>query len=144
MILSNVVLEAGSGSFWDKIVTFIKTQILSTESTLTTSQKFSLAGTMILRGMATVFIVLITLWIVIAIFGAVSKAAAGKSKKAVPADAPADIPADGTTQADDGEIVAAIMAAVEAYRADEGLAGRGYRVVSFKKRNVKNRMGSDD
>ena len=141
MNLTPVLLEAESASFWDKIVTFIKTQILSTESTLTTSQKFSLAGTVIIRGMATVFIVLITLWIVIAIFGAVSKATAGK-KKAAPA--PAAPVEEAPATSNDAEIVAAITAAIEAYRASEGLAGRGYRVVSFKKRSVKNRIGSDD
>ena len=137
-----VLLEAESVSFWDKVLNFLKTQVLSTESTLTTAQKFSLAGTVIVRGMATVFIVLITLWIVIAIFGAVSKATAGKAKKSaeVPAAPADDIPAEQN----DAEIVAAITAAIEAYRASEGLAGRGYRVVSFKKRSIKNRMGSDD
>ena len=139
-----LLLESESVSFWDKVVNFLKTQILSTESTLTTGEKFSLAGQMILRGLGTVFIVLIMLWIVIAIFGAISKATVGKEKKKAPAVAAPTADDTPSASSDDGEIVAAIMAAVEAYRAEEGLAGRPYRVVSFKKRNVKNRIGSDD
>ena len=138
-----VLLEAESVSFWQKVMNFLKTQVLSTESTLTTAQKFSLAGTMILRGMATVFLVLILLWIVIAIFGAITKRTTGKEKAASPA-APTAPAEEAPAASNDGEIVAAIMAAIEAYRAEEGLTGRGYRVVSFKKRSVKNRIGSDD
>ena len=143
MSIMSVFLEAESVSFWGKIVNFLKTQVLSSESTLTIGEKFSLAGQMLLRGLGTVFIVLITLWIVIAIFGAVSKATLGKGKKAAAAPASPAVP-DEPSSPDDGEIVAAITAAIEAYRASEGLAGRAYRVVSFKKRSVKNRIDSDD
>ena len=141
MNLYPVFLEAGGTSKWDEIVAFVKSQIPSAGEPLTMGEKLSLAGEMILRGMATVFIVLALLWAIIAIFGAVSKATAGKAKKAAPVPAPAEPTAE---QTDDGEIIAAITAAIEAYRAGEGLAGHGYRVVSFKKRSVKNRLGSDD
>ena len=137
-----VLLEAETTSAWGKIVEFVKSQIPSSGVSLTMGEKLSLAGQMILRGMGTVFIVLALLWAIIAIFGAVSKATAGKAKKAAPSPAPA--PEEATPAEDNGEIVSAIMAAIEAYRAEEGLAGHGYRVVSFKKRSVKNRIGSDD
>ena len=141
MTVGTVLLEA-EASAWGKIVEFVKSQIPSSGVSLTMGEKLSLAGEMILRGMGTVFIVLALLWAIIAIFGAVSKATAGKAKKSAPVQPEAV--AEVTASEDDGEIVAAIMAAIEAYRAGEGLAGRGYRVVSFKKRSVKNRIGSDD
>ena len=141
MNLYPVFLEAGGASKWDEIVAFVNSQIPSAGEPLSMSEKLSLAGEMILRGMATVFIVLALLWAIIAIFGAVSKSLGKKEKTAEPVPAPAEPAAE---QADDGEIIAAITAAIEAYRASEGLAGHGYRVVSFKKRSVKNRIGSDD
>jgi len=100
------------------------------------------AGSMLLRGMGTVFFVLVILWGIIALFGAVSSAAAKKAPKAAPA--PAAVSADPAPAADDGALVAAITAAIEAYRASEGLAATPYRVVSFKKRENKNRRNSDD
>lgn len=142
MNILSLALTAENVSFWGKIVNFLKTQVLSTESTLTTQEKFSLAGEMVLRGMGTVFLVLIILWATIAIFGAVSKAAAKKEKAAVPASPSPSAP--DTTSSDDAKIAAVIIAAIEAYRASEGLSGRPYRVVSFKKRNVKKSRGSDD
>ena len=141
MNLYPVFLEAGGTSKWDEIVAFVNSQIPSAGEPLSMSEKLSLAGEMILRGMATVFIVLALLWAIIAIFGAVSKSLGKNEKTAKPVPAPAESTAE---QADDGEIIAAITAAIEAYRASEGLAGHGYRVVSFKKRSVKNRIGSDD
>lgn len=143
MNILSLALTAENVSLWGKIVNFLKTQVLSTESTLTTQEKFSLAGEMVLRGMGTVFMVLIILWGTIAIFGAVSKAAAKKEKSAVPAS-PAPAAPDAAPSDDDAKITAVIIAAIEAYRASEGLGGRAYRVVSFKKRNVKNSRGSDD
>ncbi len=142
MNILSLTLTAENVSFWGKIVNFLKTQVLSTESTLTTQEKFSLAGEMVLRGMGTVFLVLIILWATIAIFGAVSKAASKKGKTAVSAS---PVPAaTAASSDDDAKITAVIMAAIEAYRASEGLSGRPYRVVSFKKRNVMNSRRSDD
>ena len=116
--------------------------LLESANVLTLGEKFSLAGEMILRGMGTVFIVLVTLWAIIAIFGAISKSGINKKKKTVPE---VILPESEThEQNNNDEIIAAITAAIEAYRADEGLTGRGYRVVSFKKRSVKNRVGSED
>lgn len=138
----NFLLEAESVSAWQKIVDFVKTQIPSAGEPLSIGEKLSLAGEMILRGMGTVFIVLALLWAIIAIFGAVSKATSGKEKK--PATVPAAPAAEIVPETNDDELVAVITAAIEAYRASEGLSGRGYRVVSFKKRNTKNRIGSDD
>ena len=57
---------------------------------------------------------------------------------------PAAPAAEIVPETNDDELVAVITAAIEAYRASEGLDGHGYRVVSFKKRNTKNRIGSDD
>lgn len=117
--------------------------VLESGNTLTLGEKFSLAGEMVIRGMGTVFIVLMILWATIAVFGAVSKASAKKSKSAAPS-VPAPAPDVSASAGNNAELTAAIIAAIEAYRAGEGLGGRAYRVVSFKKRDVRSRRGSDD
>ena len=103
---------------------------------------------MLLRGMGTVFMVLVILWGCLSLFKVFSapekpakapKAEAAKpapkeEKKTVPAPAPAE-PAPAPVQTDDAAVIAAICAAIEAYRAEEGLSGLPYRVVSFKLKN---------
>jgi Na+-transporting methylmalonyl-CoA/oxaloacetate decarboxylase gamma subunit len=115
---------------------------------LSLADKFSLSGEMLLRGMGTVFMVLVILWGCLSLFKVFSapekpakapKAEAAKpapkeEKKTVPAPAPAE-PAPAPAQSDDAAVIAAICAAIEAYRAEEGLSGLPYRVVSFKRKN---------
>jgi Na+-transporting methylmalonyl-CoA/oxaloacetate decarboxylase gamma subunit len=115
---------------------------------LSLADKFSLSGEMLLRGMGTVFMVLVILWGCLSLFKVFSapekpakapKAEAAKpapkeEKKTVPAPAPAE-PAPAPVQSDDAAVIAAICAAIEAYRAEEGLSGLPYRVVSFKRKN---------
>lgn len=115
---------------------------------LSLADKFSLSGEMLLRGMGTVFMVLVILWGCLSLFKVFSapekpakapKAEAAKlapkeEKKTVPAPAPAE-PAPVPVQTDDAAVIAAICAAIEAYRAEEGLSGLPYRVVSFKRKN---------
>lgn len=115
---------------------------------LSLTDKFSLSGEMLLRGMGTVFMVLVILWGCLSLFKVFSapekpakapKAEAAKpapkeEKKTVPAPAPAE-PAPAPVQTDDAAVIAAICAAIEAYRAEEGLSGLPYRVVSFKRKN---------
>ncbi len=98
----------------------------------TVSEKLSLCGQMVLTGMGTVFLVLLILWGIIAIFGLVSKTGEKKAKKAAEPVTPAEEPAESADSADDGELIAVITAAIEAYRAAEGKTG-AYRVVSFKR-----------
>ncbi|MBQ7930494.1 MAG: OadG family protein [Clostridia bacterium] len=103
---------------------------------------------MLLRGMGTVFLVLAILWGIIALFSVFSgtaekKPAAEKKsqapvKKAEPKPEPAPAPAPAPAQTDDGALIAAITAAIEAYRAEEGLSGLPYRVVSFKRKSGRN------
>ena len=117
---------------------------------LTLAEKFSLSGMMLLRGMGTVFMVLVILWGCLSLFKvfsapakpakapkpAAKPAAPAPEKKAnIPAPAPAPAPvAETPAQTDDGAVIAAICAAIEAYRAAEGLSGLPYRVVSFKRK----------
>ncbi len=116
---------------------------------LSLAEKFSLSGEMLLRGMGTVFMVLVILWGCLSLFKVFSapekpaKTSAPKpeaksapavvpeKKKPEPAPAPA---AETPVQTDDGAVIAAICAAIEAYRAEEGLSGLPYRVVSFKRK----------
>lgn len=116
---------------------------------LSLAEKFSLSGEMLLRGMGTVFMVLVILWGCLSlfkVFNAPEKPAKTpapkpeakpapavvpeKKPEAAPAPA-AEVPAQTT---DDGAVIAAICAAIEAYRAEEGLSGLPYRVVSFKRK----------
>ncbi|MBE6542365.1 MAG: hypothetical protein E7672_07960 [Ruminococcaceae bacterium] len=115
------------------------------------SEKLALSGEMLLRGMGTVFLVLIILWAIISLFGrlvggqqtekeakeapkkvAPKKAEAKKEAKA-PVAQPAAVPVQAAGQ--DDSLIAAIIAAVEAYRAEEGLSSLPYRVVSFKRKS---------
>ena len=115
---------------------------------LSLAEKFSLSGEMLLRGMGTVFMVLVILWGCLSLFKVFSapekpvKTPAPKPEaKPAPAAAPekkpeaAPVPAaEVPVQTDDGAVIAAICAAIEAYRAEEGLSGLPYRVVSFKRK----------
>lgn len=118
---------------------------------LTLGEKAALAGEMLLRGMGTVFLVLLILWGIIAAIGMVFSSGSKKSaekkesapaKKAEPTPAPAPAPAAQpapapAAPASDDALIAAICAAIEAYRAEEGLSGLPYRVVSFKRKSGK-------
>ena len=56
---------------------------------LTSAEKFSLSGEMLLRGLGTVFMVLIILWAILGVFGKVFGGAEKKpAKPAAPAPAP--------------------------------------------------------
>ncbi len=117
----------------------------------TLGEKVTLCGEMLLRGMGTVFLVLMLLWGVLELFNYVSTSGerAAKAKKAKAAESapaepapvfptkPAEPVAEPETVSDDGAVIAAIMAAVEAYRAGEGKASLPYRVVSFRRKNTK-------
>lgn len=92
-----------------------------------------------LLGLGMVFLVLAILWGVLAIFK-VLFSGEKKVEKTTNADipvAPVAEPEPVEAEADDGELIAVITAAIEAYRAsesggDENYAG-GFRVVSFKR-----------
>ena len=115
-------------------------------ASLTLGEKAALSGEMLLRGMGTIFLVLVVLWGIIAAFGMAFSAAKTPEKKPAPAPVqkkapapkaePAPAPAPAAVQSDDA-IIAAICAAIEAYRAEEGLSGLPYRVVSFKRKSGK-------
>ena len=125
-------------------------------SALTTAEKFSLSGEMLLRGMGTVFMVLIILFIVLKIFGSVfageetkaakqSEAARAPKKEApkkaepkpapAPAAAPVQTPAPAPAAQDDRELIAVITAAIAAYQSASGQPNLPFRVVSFTRKN---------
>ena len=116
-----------------------------TASGMGLSEKLALSGEMLLRGMGTVFLVLAILWGIIALFSVFAGTAEKKpapapkpqapAKKAETKPAPAPAPTPAPVQTDDGALIAAITAAIEAYRAEEGLSGLPYRVVSFKRKS---------
>ncbi len=120
-------------------------------SALTSAEKFSLSGEMLLRGMGTVFMVLIILWVVLVIFGKVFATEDKKAeKKAAPAPAPkkeapkaaasakpapAPVPAPAAPAQDDKELIAVITAAIAAYQSASGQPNLPFRVVSFTRKN---------
>ena len=105
------------------------------------------AGLMIIQGMGMVFLVLAVLWLVLLIFKKVFYKEEGKPAKTPKVEAPVAPVAPATPATpvapatDDGQLIAAITAAVAAYiESDPGLSAQfasGFRVVSFQKKNGK-------
>lgn len=115
---------------------------------LTLGEKFSLSGEILLRGLGTVFMVLIILWGILAIFGKVfsgtGKKAAEKKTENVQTAEPVSEP-EAAAASDDGALVAAITAAIEAYRSENGSGNIAFRVVSFRqKKSAGGWMGNDN
>ena len=124
-------------------------------SALTTAEKFSLSGEMLLKGLGTVFMVLILLFLVLKVFGSVfageetkaaKQAEAAKAPKkeapkkaepkpASPAAAPAPAPVPAPAAQDDRELIAVITAAIAAYQSASGQPNLPFRVVSFTRKN---------
>lgn len=99
-----------------------------------------------LLGLVTVFVVLSLLWGCLEIFRYVFYTLPERKKNAsqgsasavqVTESVPAPTAEPTVCETDDGELVAAIMAAVSAYRAEEGAPAVGFRVVSFRKKSRK-------
>lgn len=115
---------------------------------LTLGEKFSLSGEILLRGLGTVFMVLIILWGILAIFGKVfsgtgKKAAEQKTENVQTAEPVSEPETDAVS--DDGALVAAITAAIEAYRSENGSGNAAFRVVSFRqKKSAGGWMGNDN
>ena len=107
-------------------------------------ERLQKAGLMIIQGMGMVFLVLAVLWLVLLIFKKVFYKEGGKPTKAPKVEAPA-VPATPAAPVapatDDGQLIAAITAAVAAYiESDPALSSQfasGFRVVSFTKKNGK-------
>lgn len=95
-----------------------------------------------LFGFATVFFVLIVIMLVVVIFGKVFGSAKNKpvssKKQETTAKTEAVVketkPVEAAPADDNGSVVAAIMAAISAFRVSNGQSAGGFRVVSFKKR----------
>ena len=91
-------------------------------------------------GILTVFAVLTILWGCLELFKYVFYTLPEQRKKSESGEentnpAPSTAPVEEQVYADDGEIVAAIIAAITAARAEEGdVAPTAFRVVSFRKR----------
>lgn len=116
------------------------------------SDRLNYIGIGTLLGMGVIFAVLILLWLILELFHlCMSKATGKKTDKAaeepVPEPAPVPVPVEEPVPvaetADDGELIAAITAAISVYLEGEAVAvgpsasvsqfASGFRVVSFKK-----------
>lgn len=116
-------------------------------SSLTMAEKFALSGEMLLRGLGTVFMVLIILFLVLKVFGMVfggttkekekpvAKVETPAPKAEVPAPKTEEVPAPAVASTDDKELVAVITAAIAEYMRAEGKSDLPFRVVSFTRRN---------
>ena len=85
---------------------------------------------MVLIGMATVFAVLIILWIALTLFKAFFSGKKDKTEKVAPAPAPVAAPV--VTASADEELVAVIAAAIAMAESESN--GVKFRVVSFKRK----------
>ena len=107
---------------------------------LSFSQRLSQAGIVSLQGMLTIFLVLTILWGAIEVMHSVLHRKKKKKKimTFIESSAAAEKPAETSeakafgTPEDDGAVVAAIVAAIRAMRAEEGNTG-AFHVVSFKR-----------
>ena len=104
---------------------------------MTMSEKLQNIAVTALGGFALVFVVLALIFIVLKLFSVVfsSKKEEAKAPEAVSAPAVVvneELPEE--TVCDDGELVAAITAAICAFRSENGEKTGGFRVVSFRKK----------
>lgn len=121
-------------------------------SGLTLSEKVALSREIFLRGMGTVFMVLILLWGILSLFKVFSTGTSEKKvekkTETVTEQAPSvdvnEAENTFTAQTDDTAVIAAICAAIEAYRESEGFGGLPYRVVSFKRKSGRKSRGSEN
>ncbi len=110
------------------------------EDRLTVSEAFAQGGKWFLLGMVSVFAVLGLIWVTIELFHRFCSIITPKQKSEAPAPAPVAIaPAPAAVEAPvavsnatDAEIVAVIIAAIEAAKADT--PNGKFRVVSFRKK----------
>ena len=110
---------------------------------MTFGERLAEAGQVTLLGMGMVFAVLALLWGVLELFRVIMQKSEKKKKtaepvipeKSVPAPAPVTAEPTPSEAGDDGDLTAAITAAVAAYLASEGDAAYagGFRVVSFRR-----------
>ena len=103
--------------------------------------RLAYAGRMTLIGMVTIFVALSILWLALVLFRrAIEYKTAPKESKPVAPAAPAPAPVVAPASTNDGEIVAAITAAISLMLADEnGGKVPNFRVVSFRRTRGNNK-----
>ena len=123
--------------------------LLNTYALALDSQTLSYLWQVPLLGMLMIFAVLTVLWGILALMKFIMVGKTPKPKKVEEPSAIAEVieesaaiaeeePEPVYAEADDGELVAVIAAAIAAYRASEGLGEEytgGFRVVSFRRAN---------
>lgn len=106
---------------------------------LSSSERLSTGLTVLALGMATVFVVLAILWVVLLLFRVVfyrekkpepKKSAPAPAPAAAPEPTPAAVPAETE---DNGALIAAITAAIAMYTEGDEAFASGFRVVSFRR-----------
>ena len=111
--------------------------LFSSSEAMTGGEKASLALSTLLLGMVVVFAVLLIIMVVIYIVGRIFQSVENKKQSAVKAPEPVDQPTqpvEATEAEDEGEIIAAITAAISVCMEEEQ---KSFRVVSFRKTSTK-------
>lgn len=104
------------------------------KAALTVSKSLSLGLKMAVSGMGIVFLVLVFLWALVAIFRVVFSGSDKEKTQKVPKEITVSASAEPSVSTSQSlELVAVISAAIEAYRQGSGETG-AFRVVSFQKR----------
>lgn len=116
--------------------------MINTSLALNLGERIAYAGRMTLIGMVTVFAALAILWGALALFrtglAAADKRRAAKTASAVAPAAPVAPTPTPTPTADNGEVVAAITAAISLMLAEEnGGNAPAFRVVSYRRSGKK-------
>lgn len=141
--MKNILLSAGEAvgkvTEWitkvDESGNIIDREILTSSMELSDRIAYALQRTLI--GIIIVFGVLAIIWLVLSLFKVVFYKDPNK-KKAEKKEEPASAPVTTVLSApvapvqDDGAVIAAIVAAISAMRAEQGIVD-GFRVVSFKR-----------
>ena len=109
----------------------------SVSNTMNYGDKFESIAVTALGGFALVFVVLALIFFVLKLFSVFFAQKKEPEKTPEPVPAPAvsvaeELPEE--TVCDDGELVAAITAAICAFRSENGEKTGGFRVVSFRKK----------
>ncbi len=111
--------------------------VSDTKYPMLSSEAWAKAAEVTILGMLMIFAVLSILWAVLAIFKLLFVGKTEKAAQAPKTEPTVVAPPVVEESADDGELIAVITAAIEAYRATEdgmdSASASGFRVVSFRR-----------
>ena len=108
--------------------------MISALTSMTVGEKLVYGGQMLLIGMATVFSVLIILWVALTLFKLFFHDLPARQKKAPKEEKIEAAPVNQVTEANETEELIAVIAAAIAMAENECGGNKQFRVVSFKRK----------